>query len=108
MTHGRQVRDWILAEDVASGFCAALERGPFDGRTLELGTGVGISLLTVVQTVYRLIGRGGNLLIGRLPARPGEAAEQVADPAPAAQLLGWRATVPLEEGLKRVIYCARP
>ena len=103
MTPGTQVRDWVYVEDVARGFRQAAEQGSFDGRTVELGTGIGISLLSVIEKIYAMIERGGRPLPGRLPARPGEAPQQVAGAAATEQSIGWRARLPLEEGLRQVI-----
>lgn len=100
MSSGGQQRDWIYVEDVVRGMAAAtaeLEAG----ASVELGTGVTHSLLDVATAIYRLVGRGGRPLPGALADRPGEHAVQVAGAQRTKQLIGWEATIALEEGLER-------
>ena len=101
-TPGEQMRDWIYIDDVTAGIIAASRAGRIDGRTIELGTGVGTSVREVVEKVFKLAGQG-RPLIGALPQRSGEPLSQIADADIAEQLIGWRAKVGLDEGLRRVI-----
>jgi UDP-glucose 4-epimerase len=103
MTHGAQVRDWVYVDDVLNAFLAAASTPHADGHTLQIGTGRGTSLRDVVARIWAMTGASGQVQAGALPARPGEVAAQVADPKLAARLLGWRAKVALEEGLRRTI-----
>jgi UDP-glucose 4-epimerase len=103
MTAGTQERDWIHVEDVASGLAAALRAGLTPGVTFELGTGQATAVATVVQYLFELVKRGGRPLPGALPARPGEDARQVANAALTRELTGWQATIPLNEGLRRLV-----
>jgi nucleoside-diphosphate-sugar epimerase len=102
MTAGTQERDWIYVEDVARGLAAVLNSDLPPGTTVDLGTGRLTSVAEVVRQIYGLVDRGGQPLMGALPGRPGEESRQAADADRTEQLIGWRAAVSLEEGLKRL------
>jgi UDP-glucose 4-epimerase len=88
---GTGVRDYLHVVDLAIGHLQALER--LDrGQCLvvNLGTGVGYSVLEVVRAFEAASGRSVPYQIA--PRRPGDVAACFADPTRAAALLGWRAT----------------
>lgn len=103
MTPGHQVRDWIYVDDVVEGLLAALCRPLTPGTTVELGTGVGVSVAAVVEKIYALCGSRGRPLPGALAPRPGESRRQVADAGRTRELLGWQALTGLDEGLQRLL-----
>ena len=93
---GTGVRDYIHVVDLASGHLKALERlqQQAECRAINLGTGVGYSVLDMLRAFevasgkpvpYRIAGR-----------REGDIASCYADPGQAARLLGWRATRDLQ------------
>ena len=93
---GTGVRDYIHVMDLAEGHVAALRRlldepGSF---TVNLGTGVGHSVLEVVRAYERASGRP--VPYDLLPRRAGDVAACYADPRRAGELLGWRALRPLD------------
>lgn len=108
MTSGVQQRDWIHVEDVAWGLMAVVSAELSPGASVDMGCGRLTSLLEVVHTIYRLAGRGGRPLPGALPNRPGEALAQPADAERTAALLGWRASIDLTEGLRRLLAARSP
>jgi UDP-glucose 4-epimerase len=88
---GTGVRDYIHVVDLAEGHVAALAR-LFDrpgSLTVNLGTGRGYSVLEVVRAYAAASGREVPYRV--VPRRPGDVAACFADPALAAELLGWRA-----------------
>lgn len=88
---GTGVRDYIHVMDLAEGHVAAL-RALLDAPgsfTVNLGTGQGYSVLDVVAAYERASGRRVPYVIA--PRRAGDVAACWADPAAAAQRLGWRA-----------------
>jgi UDP-glucose 4-epimerase len=88
---GTGVRDYIHVMDLAEGHVAALRR-LFDAPgsfTVNLGTGVGYSVLDLVRAYERASGRPIPYELG--PRRPGDVAACYADPHRADALLGWRA-----------------
>ena len=97
-THdGTGVRDYIHVVDLARGHLAALEHalernGAF---TVNLGTGIGYSVLDVVAAFERASGRTVPYRI--VDRRPGDVAACYADPSYAAELLGWRARLGIDD-----------
>ena len=94
---GTGVRDYIHVVDLAKGHLAALESiDSFEGSVaINLGTGRGYSVLEIVQTVEKVTGR--KIPYEMVDRRPGDVATIYADPSRAAELLGWRAELGLEE-----------
>jgi UDP-glucose 4-epimerase len=93
-THdGTGVRDYIHVVDVAEGHVAALvalARPEFSGlHAWNLGTGLGYSVLDVVQAFE--LASGQRVVYRIMPRRPGDIAQTYADPAKAKSQLGWTA-----------------
>jgi UDP-glucose 4-epimerase len=95
---GSQTRDYVYVGDVVEAFLAAADRGR--PGTWNIGTGVEVSVLDLVQIIGGIAGRA--LSPEFAPPRPGELARSaLAVDRPAGEL-GWRAAVPLAEGIRRV------
>ena len=92
---GTGVRDYIHVVDLARGHLAALEklRLPTPLMTLNLGTGVGYSVLEMLHAFEKASGKTVPYRI--VERRPGDIAECYADATLAKALLGWHA----EKGL---------
>ncbi|WP_214370091.1 UDP-glucose 4-epimerase GalE [Pseudonocardia sp. H11422] len=89
---GTCIRDYIHVVDVADGHRLAVEHlGDETGmRVLNLGTGVGVSVLELVTAFSAASGTPlPHRIAGR---RPGDVAELVADPSRVEQAWGWRTT----------------
>ncbi len=88
---GSGVRDYIHVMDLAEGHVAALNCLLAEEPqllTLNLGSGVGASVLEVIQAFEKASNRKVPYqVVGR---RPGDAAITIADPGLAANRLGWR------------------
>jgi len=93
---GTGVRDYIHVVDLALGHLKALERLRHYAECLaiNLGTGVGYSVLDMVHAFEQASGKSVPYRIG--PRRAGDIASCYADPSQALALLGWRA----ERGLQ--------
>jgi UDP-glucose 4-epimerase len=102
LSSGRRLVDWIYVDDVASAFLAAGRAGPeAEGRTFDVGSGELVSVRAVAERIAAIVG-GGEIRLGERPDRPREE-EPVADPEPAASVLGWRTETPLDEGLRQTV-----
>lgn len=97
-THdGTGVRDYIHVVDLAKGHVSAIEyaEGHTGAEVINLGTGVGYSVLDMVKAFESATGRNVPYVIAS--RRPGDVAECYADPAKAKKLLGWQAEYGLED-----------
>jgi len=94
---GTAVRDYLHVMDLAEGHLAALDRIDRIDRAVpvNLGTGVGSSVLDVVRAARTATGHPIPYELG--PRRAGDVVAAYADPALATELLGWRATRTLDE-----------
>ena len=98
---GAQVVDFVYVEDVARANLLAAQTSAEDA-TFNVGTGEPHPLHEVATTLLRVM--GSDLPVSYGPARTVNAARRrVADPARAAEGLGFRAEVSLEDGLRRLV-----
>ena len=88
---GTCVRDYIHVVDLARGHLCALKYA--DGHTgseaINLGTGVGYSVLDIITTFEKATGK--KVPYEMAPRRPGDVPLYYGDPAKAERLLGWKA-----------------
>jgi UDP-glucose 4-epimerase len=88
---GTGVRDYIHVVDLAKGHLRALEYA--DAHTgavaINLGTGTGYSVLDVIHAYQDA--NGVTIPYEIVDRRPGDVAENYADPSKALELLGWKA-----------------
>lgn len=93
---GSQTRDFTYVEDVARAFLSAANSG-VSGEIFNVGSS---SHYSVNQLVELLEGE-----VVSIPKRPGEPDCTFADVQKIQDLLNWRAEVPFEEGVKRLLAC---
>jgi len=86
---GTCLRDYVHVSDLAEAHLASLRRleSQAPSASYNLGNGVGMSVLQVIETVGRMAGRTVPHTIG--PRRAGDPARLVASNARARQDLGW-------------------
>ncbi|OXH92336.1 UDP-glucose 4-epimerase GalE [Burkholderia multivorans] len=94
---GTGVRDYIHVVDLAKGHIAALDALVKRDASfvVNLGTGQGYSVLDVVRAFEKASGRQVPYEI--VARRPGDVAECYANPQAAADIIGWRATLGLDD-----------
>jgi GDP-L-fucose synthase len=97
---GRASREFLYVDDAAEGIVTASERMN-DPVPINLGTGSEITIADLVHLVARLTGYEG--AIAWDPTQPDGQPRRALDIQRAADLLGWRAQVGLEEGLRKTI-----
>lgn len=100
-TSGRQIRDYLYVEDVASAF-AALVDSSLEGR-LDIGSGEGLPLRDVLLELERLAGREALVRLGEASERGSEPASIVADTRRLRDELGWQPECGLQAGLERTL-----
>ena len=94
---GSGVRDYIHVVDLATGHLRALEKLAQNPGlvTYNLGTGLGYSVLEMINAFAEASGR--EIAYRIAPRRVGDIAEGYADPTLAEQELGWKAERGIEE-----------
>jgi UDP-glucose 4-epimerase len=95
---GSCVRDYVHVSDIAAAHAAAalaLRSGAITGEVFNVGQGVGVSVLEMVDAVTRITGRPLPVQPG--PRRPGDPARVVASAERIQRLLGWRAQHGLDD-----------
>ncbi len=98
--------DFVWIDDAVRGILALVRRMS-DGEVpapVHLVTGVGTTLLDLAERVVAITDAGR---IADGPPRTFDVSRFQGDPSRAASLLGWRAEVGLEEGLRRLIRAHR-
>ena len=97
---GKATREFLYVEDAARGIVAALER--LEGsEPVNLGAGFEISIRDLAETIARHAGFRGRLAWD--PTKPDGQPRRSLDTSKAADLLGFRASTPFDEGLARTV-----
>jgi GDP-L-fucose synthase len=97
---GTPTREFLYVEDAAEGIVLATER--YDGaEPVNLGSGAEISIGELARLIGRLTGFEGEVLWDT--SKPDGQPRRRLDTTRALRLFGFRATTPLEEGLRRTI-----
>jgi UDP-glucose 4-epimerase len=98
---GTAIRDYIHIEDLGQAHLLALRhlRGGGASQFLNLGNGLGYSVLEVIETAKRVTGRDVPVVMG--PRREGDPPRLVGDAALAREVLGWVPRRPQLEGIIR-------
>lgn len=93
---GTGVRDYIHVVDLAKGHVAALKKllNQAGVLTVNLGTGMGYSVLEMVKAFEKASNRQLNYTI--VARRPGDIAQCYADPQHAQNVLGWKAELGID------------
>lgn len=99
---GSTIRDYTFVDDIVRGFRAAVDL-PLDQpmRTINLGAGSPITLLDLVQSLERALGRGAR--IDWQPEQPGDVPATHASIERARELLGYQPQVSLDDGVARFV-----
>jgi UDP-glucose 4-epimerase len=96
--YGKPTRDYIHVADVSE----ALLRAAGSRGTFNISTGVETPVSTVLSVLA--MAAGGSQEPELLPLREGELERSCIDPSLAAETLGWRAQIPIDDGLTRTYH----
>lgn len=98
---GLQQRDWLHVEDNCRALMAVVERGRL-GEIYNIG---GLDILDNLSMVRRILKLMGKLesLVKYVSDRPGHDRRYALDCAKIERELGWRPTIPLEDGLRQTV-----
>ena len=100
-SHGRQIRDYLYADDVADAFVRLLESdatGP-----VNVASGQPVALKDIVNRVGDLMGRPDLIHLGAIPAAATDTPLVVGDTARLSSALGWTPSWDLDRGLQATI-----
>jgi UDP-glucose 4-epimerase len=100
LTSGSRKIDWVYVEDVIDGLIATAQAKDVVGETVEIGSG---ELLTISDIVEKLVDQINPTIKPEFRAiedRPFEGVRK-ADVKRTYELIGWRAKIPVNEGLQR-------
>jgi nucleoside-diphosphate-sugar epimerase len=98
---GEQTRDFTYVANVVDGVLKACEARDASGQTINVATGLRMSLNELLEVMNRLAGTSMEPL--RQEPRAGDVKDSQADISKAQSLLGYQPTVSSEEGLKRTL-----
>lgn len=98
---GRQTRDFIHVSDVVQANIAALKAGRLQNQAINIGTGQVTDLLSLAKTIGKIVGREPHFHFEE--ERKGDIPDSWADVSLADELLDFKATVTLEEGLRAML-----
>jgi UDP-glucuronate decarboxylase len=98
---GSQTRSFCYVDDLIDGFIAFMETEDACTGPLNLGNPVEFTIGELAETVIRLTGSRSKIITEPLPQD--DPRQRQPDIGRAANKLGWKPRVPLEEGLKATI-----
>jgi GDP-L-fucose synthase len=97
---GRASREYLYVDDAARAVVLAAER--YEGtEPINLGTNHEVTIRETVETIAKLVGFDGELRWD--PSKPDGQPRRRVDATRAHELLGWRAQMPFEDGLRATI-----
>jgi len=99
------ILDFCFVADTVSGFLAVASAEGSAGRGLNIGTGTGIAIGQLVQTILKMLGSKAEVVVEQSRRRPerSEVMELVCDASRAKAVTGWTAGVSLDAGLRETI-----
>jgi len=95
---GSSSRDYTYISDIVDGIVRAVDH-PHPYEIFNLGKGNGTSLKEFISLVQKHVGKKANIKV--MPDQPGDVPYTCADVSKAYRLLGYKAQVPFEEGIRR-------
>ena len=103
---GRTERDYLFVADAATAYMevvSLLLNGGGAGEPFNVGSGVARTTIEVVDAILRVAGSDLEPEIQGTGVPRGEIERQVIDSSKLEAATGWKATIPLEEGLARTL-----
>ena len=103
---GMQTRDFVFVGDVVRALMIAMQQMTKGAAVFNVCTGRGTSVRGLAEEIAALLGIAPE--IGLAAARLGDIRNSVGDPGKALRTLGFRADIPLGEGLAETLGVDRP
>ncbi|KAL3777463.1 hypothetical protein ACHAWO_010214 [Cyclotella atomus] len=97
---GSSSRDYTYIADIVDGILRSIDR-PYPYQVFNLGKGSGTSLKEFISIVEKHVGQSA--IIKLMPDQPGDVPYTCADVSKAYELLGYKAEVTFDEGIRRTV-----
>ena len=94
--------DWIYVDDVVDALVAIAHTPGLSGQTIDVGSGELVTIRSLVEKVVAILDVHTDPRFGELPERERETV-RVANTRRTRETTGWRAQIPLEDGLRTTI-----
>ncbi|MFC7403031.1 dTDP-glucose 4,6-dehydratase [Citricoccus sp. GCM10030269] len=99
---GEQTRDFMHVQDTAAGLISLAECADAVGETVNLGTGLEVSMRRLCEVIAAAVGRPEVTPV-QLPDRPGDVRRLVVDHRRMTELTGWNPQVDFSEGIADLV-----
>lgn len=98
---GLESRDFVHVLDIVAGLALGLSTDRGDGLTMNLGSGIAVTVTTIARTLKRQFAESPSELVVSGQYRLGDIRHNYADISVVSKALGFSPNVPLEEGIAR-------
>jgi len=98
--NGQSSRDYTYIDDIVEGVVRSIDR-PHRYQIFNIGKGSGTSLKEFIDLVQKHVGKSARIRV--MPDQPGDVPYTCANVNKAKRMLGYEATVPFEEGIRRTV-----
>jgi UDP-glucose 4-epimerase len=99
---GQQTRDFTWVEETATGIVSAAAADELVGQAVNIAYGQGVSIAKICDLLLEKMD-AGDLRPIFADERPGDVSHHYADTTKAQTVLGFEASIPVEEGLERYV-----
>src|SRR5215212_11371723 len=102
---GSQTRDYVYVDDLVRALRLAATADGVGGETFQIATNAETSVNELIDKLLPVLAEAGieDVEVRRTAPRAGDVQRNFADTSKARRMLGWRAEVGLDEGLKRTV-----
>ena len=102
VSKGEQLRDFCFIDDFIQAVFSALDNHSAHGEVINIASGKPISIKKMINTIVDIIG-SGEPQFGQVVYRDGENMALYGDTTKAKEILGWKSSVSLRQGLLETI-----
>jgi len=99
---GLNRRDWLHVRDHCDALLTLLAHPGVEGETFNIGAQHELDVLTITDTILRLLGKPKNL-IRHVEDRPGHDRRYAVDSCKLSRLTGWSPTISFEDGIRETV-----
>src|SRR5580765_1340844 len=100
--NGRNTRDWLHVDDHCDALLALLEFPGIDGETFNIGAQHELDVLTITDTLLRLLGKPQSL-VRFVEDRPGHDRSYAVDSSKLTRVTGWKPANAFETGIRQTV-----